>query len=65
MKILNTAKVSIKKDILAKRIQETFSVRSVFLAAMKYAIVESREAVKESSTKKCPTFPMNRCSCIV
>ncbi len=65
IKIVSTAKVSVKKLILAKRIQEAFSSRSVFFAAIKYAMVERREAAKASSTKKCPKFPMNKCSCIL
>jgi hypothetical protein len=60
--MLSTAADWIRKLILAKRTQEYFSSGFVFWDAIKYAIVESREAVKASNTKKCPHSPIFRCS---
>jgi hypothetical protein len=64
-----TAEIScVINAALAKRSHDLFSIRSVFLPAVKKAMVEIMDATNARSTKKCPTWPGNKCSpsnCIV
>ena len=58
--VTNTAKIeaiSIKNIVLAYRSHNFFCVRCSIFDALKYAIVESIEATKESTTKKMPYAP--------
>lgn len=61
-KIITAETSCVTKAALAKRSQDLFSVRSVFLPAVKKAMVEIIDATNARSTKKCPICPGNKCS---
>ena len=61
-KIIAADTSCVANAILAKFSQYFFSVRSVFLLAVKKEMVEMMDAPNASQTKKCPICPGNKCS---
>lgn len=62
MKIITAEMSCVVKANRAKFSQDFFSSKSVFLLAVKKAIVEMIDATNASKTKKCPICPGNKCS---